>query len=158
MSHQKKALAETLVKDAVIVTAAQAGRCHCPGGHRTGCHGHRGRGLSGHAHGHAHNHRGHHHHGHKLLTLLSLATLAIAIREELKKPAHARTWHGYLGGVVPYDFRVPTPEKVVDRVWNPDGPLLSPATFGVGWDPNVGRIVEEIKTLPLRDDPHFDSV
>jgi len=139
MSHKKKSVKGELAKDAVMVAAAEAGRRYCHNGH----------------HGH---HRPHHHaHFHKLLTLFALGALAAAIYEELKKPAHARDWHGYVAGVVPYDFRVPTPEKVVDRVWNPDGPVLSPTTFGVGWDPNVGRIVEEIKAIPLRDDPHFEG-
>jgi len=142
MGHKKKSVTGTLAKDAVVVAASHAGRQHC----QHGCGGHRGHGG-----------RGHHHHCHKLLTLLFLGALAAAIYEELKKPAHARDWHGYVGGVVPYDFRVPTPEKVVDRVWNPEGPVLSPKTFGVGWDPNLGRIVEEIRTIPLRDDPHFES-
>ena len=66
-----------------------------------------------------------------------------AIASELSKPAEERTWHGKIAGMVPYDFRRPTVEKVKERVWNPDGGLLSPQAFGIGWVPNLGRIAAE---------------
>jgi hypothetical protein len=72
-----------------------------------------------------------------------LGTLGAAIASELSKPAEERTWHGKVIGVVPYDFRVPTPDSVKERVWNPDGGFLSPTVFGVGWVPNLGRIAAE---------------
>ena len=99
-----------------------------------------------------HRHHPHHCKGkcRKLVGVLALAAVGAAIYEELKKPEHERTWHGFVAGVIPYDFRMPTPAKLVERVWNPDGPVLAPRTFGVGWTPNVGRIVEEVRTLPDR--------
>lgn len=62
----------------------------------------------------------------------------IAIIQELRKPKEERTWHGKVGDFVPYEFRVPTMDRVKDTYWNPDGPLLGSKVFGVGWAPNFG--------------------
>lgn len=62
----------------------------------------------------------------------------IAIIKELRKPSEERTWHGTVADFVPYDFRMPTVERVRDTYWNPDGPVLSGKVFGVGWAPNFG--------------------
>lgn len=46
--------------------------------------------------------------------------------------------HGRLFGVVPYDFRRPTLERVRRTLWNPDDErFLVPTVFGVGWTVNV---------------------
>ena len=77
-----------------------------------------------------------------LLRVLSLGLLAAALAQELRKPSDEREWHGRVAGVVPYDFRPPTPARVRARVWAPDDPrLLQPQVFGVGWSINVGRLV-----------------
>lgn len=75
-----------------------------------------------------------------LVRLATLIIAAIAVVKELQKPAEERAWHGKVGNVVPYDFRVPTIERLRDTYWNPDGPFLSPKAFGVGWAPNLGVI------------------
>lgn len=81
---------------------------------------------------------------------VSLTATAIAI--ELAKPKEERTWQGYLLDYIPYDFTLPDGEELKKRVWNPDGPLLSPHFMGIGWTPNLGRIVREMKELPSRND------
>lgn len=63
----------------------------------------------------------------------------VAIVQELRKPAEQRTWHGKVG-FVPYDFRIPTVERMRDTYWNPDGPLISGRAWGVGWAPNLGAV------------------
>ena len=63
---------------------------------------------------------------------------AIAIIQELGKPAEERTWHGKVGDFVPYDFRMPTVDRIKEVYWNPGGPLLGSKVFGVGWAPNFG--------------------
>jgi hypothetical protein len=83
----------------------------------------------------------------KFIAFVGIGMIGAAIWEELKKPKAERTWHGAVGGVVPYDFRVPTPEKVVRNLWDPEGPVVQPKTFGVGWDPNIGRIVTEVVSM-----------
>ena len=57
-----------------------------------------------------------------------VATAVYAVRE--KKP------RGVFYGI-PYDFRVPTPERIRERLWNPDDPrVLTPMVFGAGWSIN----------------------
>lgn len=64
----------------------------------------------------------------------------IAIIKELRKPKDERTWHGTVADFVPYDFRMPTVERVRDTYWNPDGSIVSGKVFGVGWAPNFGAL------------------
>lgn len=65
----------------------------------------------------------------------------IAVVQELRKSPETRTWHGKVAGVVPYDFRKPTVERIRKTYWNPDGPIVSAKAWGVGWVPNVGAVV-----------------
>jgi hypothetical protein len=70
---------------------------------------------------------------------LALAIIGVvAVVQELRKPPHLRTWHGTVVGLIPYDFRWPTMERVRNTYWNPKGPLISGKVFGVGWAPNFG--------------------
>jgi hypothetical protein len=72
----------------------------------------------------------------------TLGVTAAAIVQELRKPRAQRTWTGTVGGVVPYDFRVPTVARVRERLWAPeDSRLIRPQVFGAGWTVNVGRLV-----------------
>ena len=66
----------------------------------------------------------------------------VAIVQELRKAPDQRTWHGKVADVVPYDFRIPTAERVRDTYWNPEGPVLSAKAFGVGWAPNFGALMK----------------
>jgi Family of unknown function (DUF5808) len=48
---------------------------------------------------------------------------------------------GMLFGI-PYDWRRPTLARAKSRWWNPDDPrLLTPKTFGWGWDINLARLL-----------------
>lgn len=72
---------------------------------------------------------------------LALAIIGvIAIVQELKKPGDQRTWNGKVANFVPYDFRMPTWQRVRNTYWNPEGPPLSGKVFGVGWAPNFGLL------------------
>jgi len=78
----------------------------------------------------------------KLIKWTAIALAAVAIVEQLRRPADERTWEGTVAGVVPYDFRPPTIERARSRWWAPDEPrLFVPQVFGVGWTVNVGRLV-----------------
>jgi hypothetical protein len=74
--------------------------------------------------------------------LIVAAIGLIAIVQELRKAPNERSWHGTVADVVPYDFRIPTMERVRDTYWNPEGPLLSAKAFGVGWAPNFGFLMK----------------
>jgi hypothetical protein len=66
----------------------------------------------------------------------------LSIVHELRLPASERTWHGLLFGHVPYDWRLPTLDRIRDTFWQPESPgVLRPTVFGVGWSINVGRIL-----------------
>lgn len=77
----------------------------------------------------------------KLRTIWRLILAAIgviAVVKELQKPPEERTWHGKVGDFVPYEFRLPTIERVKSTYWNPEGPYLNSKVFGVGWAFNLG--------------------
>lgn len=76
----------------------------------------------------------------KLWRLVLVVIGVIAIVQELKKPPKKRTWHGKVGDLVPYDFRLPTVERIRATHWNPDGPILPGKAFGVGWALNLGAV------------------
>ena len=64
----------------------------------------------------------------------------VAIIQELRKSPSERTWTGKVADLVPYDFRIPTIERVRSTYWNPEGPIISGKVFGVGWAPNFGAL------------------
>ena len=64
----------------------------------------------------------------------------IAVVQELRRPREERTWHGKVANLVPYDFRMPTIERLRQTYWNPEGPILSGKAWGVGWAPNLGAV------------------
>jgi hypothetical protein len=70
------------------------------------------------------------------------ALLALAVGKELRTPRAERQWHGDLFGFVPYDLRLPTLERLRLSLWSPDDDrFFLPRSFGVGWSPNLARVV-----------------
>lgn len=87
---------------------------------------------------------------HKLrnfIRLLALAAIVAAVVQELRKPEAERNWHGTLAGVVPYDFRKPSLEKIKSTLWDPDGSIVKERAFGVGWTLNVGGLVSKARAM-----------
>lgn len=78
----------------------------------------------------------------KLVKLIVWGLVGAAVVQELRTPPDKRKWHGTVGGVVPYDFRPPTPEKARRSWWDPTGPLVTPIAFGVGWSINFARLLQ----------------
>ena len=87
----------------------------------------------------------------KPLTLLAAVLTVAAVIKEMRLPKEERTWHGALGGFVPYDFRMPTIEKVKRTFWNPDGAIVVNRVFGVGWTINLGAVVAKARSLSRSD-------
>jgi hypothetical protein len=81
----------------------------------------------------------------RLVKLVVWGLVGAAIAQELRTPADERQWHGTVGGVVPYDFRVPSPERARSSWWDPDGQLITPIAFGVGWTVNFARLRELLR-------------
>lgn len=82
-----------------------------------------------------------------LRTIRTLAWVALiaAIYQELKKPEAERTWHGKVAGFIPYDFRIPTPEKLKAAYWDPASDrVFSDHVFGVGWAVNIPVLVRKL--------------
>lgn len=79
----------------------------------------------------------------RMARLVSLGLMVAAISQEMSKPEAERTWHGRVGGFVPYDFRPPTWERIRASYWNPADPrLFTERVLGVGWAVNFYRARE----------------
>ncbi|RZV41523.1 MAG: hypothetical protein EX267_11065 [Acidimicrobiia bacterium] len=83
----------------------------------------------------------------KPLKILALGLVIAAVIKELRLPQEERTWHGALGGFVPYDFRMPTMDKVKHTFWDPEGSIIVDRVFGVGWTINIGAVVAKVRSL-----------
>jgi len=76
----------------------------------------------------------------RMFRLVAFGLVAAAVATELSKPEAERTWHGKVIGVVPYDFRPPTWQRIRDAYWNPDSDaLFSDRVWGVGWAVNLHK-------------------
>ena len=72
-----------------------------------------------------------------LFVALTVGALVYAVRTG--QPAGR-----FLG--VPYDFRVPTADRIRDRFWNEDDErIFTPMVFGAGWSINLFRLVEKFQ-------------
>ena len=79
--------------------------------------------------------------GNVLMLIGIAAVIGLAIREQLQMPPERRTWHGTLYGI-PYDFRLPTIERLREAYWNKDtARVLVPQAFGVGWSINLYPLI-----------------
>ena len=76
----------------------------------------------------------------RLTKVAAMGLLLAAISQEMSKPEGERTWHGMVFGLVPYDLRPPTWDRIREAYWNPDDPrLFTTRVFGVGWAVNLYR-------------------
>lgn len=76
----------------------------------------------------------------RLIRFVTFGLVIAAVATELSKPEPERTWEGRVFGLVPYDFRPPTWQRIRDAYWNPDSDqLFSDRVFGVGWAVNLYR-------------------
>jgi hypothetical protein len=81
-----------------------------------------------------------------VIRLLGIALLAAAVAQELRKPTEERSWHGKVGGIVPYDFRVPTMERIREAYWSPDNPrVFTDRVLGVGWGINIPSVFKWLR-------------
>ena len=82
----------------------------------------------------------------RLAGMASLGLMVVAISQEMSKPEDERTWSGKVWGIVPYDFRPPTWDRVREAYWDPSNPsLFTPALLGVGWTMNFARAAEVMR-------------
>ena len=78
----------------------------------------------------------------------TLVTIAVAaVCQELEKPKEERHWHGKLG-IIPYDFRFPTLERLKKGYWNTENDeVFSDTVFGIGWAVNFFAILEKMRLV-----------
>jgi hypothetical protein len=67
--------------------------------------------------------------------------IGMAIAEQLSRPPQERTWRGSIFNI-PYDFRLPTPERVRNEFWNKNtSRIFVPHAFGMGWGLNLYPLI-----------------
>ena len=76
-----------------------------------------------------------------IFSVVFLIYVAIAITQQLQRPPEERTWYGKIAGI-PYDFRLPTVERIRAALWNKDtSQIFLPQAFGIGWSINMYPII-----------------
>ena len=84
----------------------------------------------------------------RLFQTLAWIALVGAIYQELRKPPEERTWHGRVAGSIPYDFRVPTLDRVREAYWAPESDhLFSDKVVGVGWAVNIPTAARKLSEV-----------
>ncbi|MCX7622931.1 MAG: DUF5808 domain-containing protein [Thermomicrobium sp.] len=88
----------------------------------------------------------------RLVRWIALGLVGAALYDQLRRPAHERSWTGHVGPV-PYDFRPPTLARLRERLWNPDDPALcTPTVWGIGWSVNLATVAARLR--PVLDHLH----
>ncbi len=83
----------------------------------------------------------------RLIRFVGFILIVAAIVDQMRRPADERTWNGNIL-MFPYDFRIPTAERFMDRWWNAnDERLFTPEVFGVGWSVNLYQAVKRFKEM-----------
>jgi hypothetical protein len=84
----------------------------------------------------------------RLLRSLVWVAFFAALYQELRKPDAERTWNGKVAGVIPYDFRLPTFERLRSAYWDPSSDVVfSEKVFGVGWAVNIPVAARKVAAL-----------
>ncbi len=87
----------------------------------------------------------------RLVQTAAVTVTLAAICQEMEKPAEERLWYGKVG-FVPYDFRLPTLDRIKEAYWNPnDGRVFTERVLGVGWAVNFYALLENIRTMGQAD-------
>ncbi len=88
----------------------------------------------------------------RIIQVTAITLTLAAVCEELEKPKAERKWHGKVFGFVPYDFRLPTVERVKEACWNPyQHRVFTPRVFGVGWGINFYALLENLRIMSQAD-------
>jgi len=83
----------------------------------------------------------------RIIQTTALAITMAAICQELEKPKEERKWHGKVGSF-PYDFRLPTVERLKASYWNPeDHRIFTHEVFGIGWAINLYALLDKLRII-----------
>ena len=84
----------------------------------------------------------------RILQVAVVALTLAAVFQELEKPKEEREWHGKVAGIFPYDFRIPTIERLKESFWNPyERRIFTPPLFGIGWAINFYALLENLRVI-----------
>jgi len=85
----------------------------------------------------------------RILQVAVVAVTLAAVFQELEKPEEEREWHGkVVAGIFPYDFRIPTIERLKESFWNPyERRVFTPPVFGIGWAINLYALLENLRVI-----------
>ena len=84
----------------------------------------------------------------KILQATAVTITLVAICQQLEKPEEEREWYGKVAGFIPYDFRLPTSERLKEAYWNPyDSRIFTPDVFGIGWAINFYALLERLRLI-----------
>ena len=79
----------------------------------------------------------------RLIQVAAITLTIAAVCQELEKPKEERRWHGKVASLVPYDFRLPTIERIKESYWNPyASQVFTPVVLGIGWAINLYALLE----------------
>jgi hypothetical protein len=82
----------------------------------------------------------------RFTSVLGLALVVASLIRELRLPPAQRMWHGALFGRIPYDWRPPTPQRMLDAFWQPRSTsVVCPTVFGLGWSVNLAALLRPIR-------------
>ena len=88
----------------------------------------------------------------RLIQVAAITLTIAAVCQELEKPKEERVWHGKVASLVPYDFRLPTIERIKESYWNPyDWRVFTPEAFGIGWAINFYALLEKLRVIKWGD-------
>jgi len=84
----------------------------------------------------------------RIVQVAAVALALAAVFQELEKPEEEREWHGKIAGIFPYDFRIPTIERLKKSYWNPyERRIFTPQVFGIGWTINFCALLENMRVI-----------
>jgi len=93
----------------------------------------------------------------RMLQATAITVTMAAVCQELEKPKEERKWYGQVVGFIPYDFRLPTIERLKESYWNQyESRVFSPEVSGVGWAINFHALLEKIKLIKESDGSEED--
>jgi hypothetical protein len=83
----------------------------------------------------------------RLIEAVAITITIAAICQELERPKEERHWHGKIG-IIPYDFRLPTIERLKKSYWNPDDSrIFTSEVLGIGWAINFYALLEKLRLI-----------
>ena len=86
-----------------------------------------------------------------LVRNLLLLTAGAALYKELRTPPAQRTWQGKLFDRIPYDFRLPNPDRLREAYWNTQSDtVFTDRPLGVGWAVNVPAVLRKVGLMSER--------